>query len=72
MTQFPVQINLELPDLKSSPEQIAVAMDDELNRFQAFFTAKGNQPLMMIERSILKTYLAWKLLYEAGCPASQG
>lgn len=62
------QINLELPDGKTvrtaSNEEIAAGMDPELATFQEWFQEQGNGPLIGPERSILKTYLAWKVLYE--------
>lgn len=47
-----------------TPEQLAAALDHELNKFNEWFASAGNQPLIHMERSILKTYMAWKLLYE--------
>jgi len=63
-----VAINLGLShDLKPDavpPGELAAAMDVELEAFDRWFRSQGNQPLARLERSILKTYLAWKLLHE--------
>ena len=62
-----VTINLDLGGKtvhKADNEEIAKGMDPELARFQEWFQSQGNGPLIGVERSILKTYLAWKLLYE--------
>lgn len=62
-----VTINLDLGKKtlrNSTNEEVASAMDLELGNFQAWFQGQGNGPLIGVERSILKTYLAWKLLYE--------
>lgn len=65
-----VEIHLGLPGGKAvrdhSNEEIATGMDMELGRFEEWFKSKGNESLVPIERSILKTFLAWKLLYEEG------
>jgi hypothetical protein len=62
------QINLELPDGKTTRnatrEEIAAGMDAELSVFQDWFMQQGNHALIGPERSILKSYLAWKVLYE--------
>jgi len=62
------QINLELPDGKTlkdaSREEVAAGMDPELSAFQNWFMEQGNHALIGPERSILKTYIAWKVLYE--------
>lgn len=49
---------------KADNEEIAAGMDTELAAFQKWFSSKGNHTLLGMERSILKTYLAWKLIYE--------
>ena len=47
-------------------DNMGTAMDPEVLAFQDWFRAQGNQPLTGVERSILKTYIGWKLLYEEG------
>jgi hypothetical protein len=49
-----------------SNEELAAGMDTELELFEKWFRNRGNEPLVRNERSILKTFLAWKLLYEEG------
>lgn len=66
-----IKLALEQPPDQSSKEALADGMDAELSGFNEWFRTQGNAPLVAVERSILKTYLAWKLLYEAGCPAPQ-
>jgi len=71
--KFQIDLNIEAAKglRQSSNEELSSAMEPEIERFQAWFTEQGNAGLVRLERSILKTYLAWKLLYEDGCPASQ-
>jgi hypothetical protein len=65
MTEHNLKIELDLPKdiAQCTPSELAVAMDQELGLFQKWFVSQQNAPLMKVERSILKTYLAWKLLY---------
>lgn len=73
-TAHVVTINLDLGGKtinKSDNDEIAKGMDTELGLFQSWFRAQGNQSLLGVERSILKTYLAWKLLYEKSGQDSQ-
>ena len=62
-----IKIKLDLdPDKELrqfSNEELAVGMDQELAEFSRWFQSKGNQGLAGIERSILKMYLAWKVVY---------
>jgi len=71
MADYNMRIELDLPRGldQSSKVEVAEAMDAELGRFQQWFMGQGNEALMKMERSILKTYLAWKLLHdrEAEC-----
>jgi hypothetical protein len=64
-----LKIKLDLPDEANVDEvedqKLAEAMDVELHSFEQWFRGKGNDPLVGVERAILKTYLAWKLRYEA-------
>ena len=59
-----IDISLDKPLKQSSNEELALGLDAELNKFTGWFRSKGNEPLIKIERAIVKTYLAWKLLYE--------
>ena len=63
-----IQIKLDLPEGKhlidASDAELASAIDAELEVFQAWFRAQSNEPLVGFERSLLRTYLAWKLKYE--------
>ena len=65
---YNLKIDLQLPEGKEpkqgTTEELSTAMDPELHNFETWFRAKDNQPLVGMERTILKTYLAWKLLYE--------
>ena len=61
----PIHLDLGTKTLKeANNEEISAGMDPELRAFQEWFHQKGNGPLIGVERSILKTYLAWKLIYE--------
>jgi len=67
---YSVQIKLDLPGEPVisgvSDQDLAKSMDSELKSFGHWFEGQGNNPLVGVERSILKTYLAWKLRYEGG------
>lgn len=71
MSSYQVAIDLDLPEGVEKPhacgdEEFAKAMVSEVEKFDEWFRGKGNQPLIGAERSILRTYLAWKFLYEEG------
>jgi len=63
-----IRIKLDLPEAAELDrllyQEIASSMDVELGAFEKWFRGLGNDSLVGVERSILKTYLAWKLLYE--------
>jgi hypothetical protein len=69
-TSKSISVRLGLDPKKSfddhSNTELASAMDTELTSFNNWFTRQGNERLTGMERSILRTYLAWKLLYEEG------
>lgn len=68
--QVPVEIVLDIDQDRSVEDtplnDMGKAMDPEVLAFQDWFLTQGNQPLTGVERSILKTYIGWKLLYEKG------
>lgn len=47
-----------------TPRTLGSAMDPEIRKFDQWFQKQGNEPLVMAERAILKTYLGWKLKFE--------
>lgn len=53
-------------------QELASAMDPEVVAFQQWFCKQGNDALTGLERSILRTYLAWKLLYETQTDPGSG
>lgn len=63
-----VKVRLELPEGVSLGEAegvvLAAAMEGEVNVFEEWFEGQGNAPLVNVERSIIRTYIAWKLRYE--------
>lgn len=65
-----VTITLNLPEGKTLGEcsntELADAMSDEVRRFDQWFVSLGNEPLTRLERSTIKTYLAWKILPRDG------
>lgn len=67
MLTLQTEIRLDLDDSQElraySNEEIAKGMDLEIGEFESWFRRKGNSPLIGQERSIIKTYLAWKALY---------
>lgn len=75
MIERAISVRLDLPGDKEikqhSNEEIGPAMDVEIKAFQEWFASQGNDRLVGAERAILKTYLAWKLLYEEGRPDDQ-
>lgn len=46
---------------KADAATMAKIMEPELQAFEVFFRGLGQDPLIGVERTILKTYLAWKL-----------
>jgi hypothetical protein len=73
MSRIPVEIEVPIdkPLKQESNEAISRALDAEVGAFTRWFAEQGNSGLVKIEVAIIKTYLAWKLLYEDGCPASK-
>lgn len=67
---YDLKIKLDLPEESNLDEvedrPLAEAMDAEISSFEQWFRRQGNEPLVGVERAILKTYLAWKLRYEEG------
>lgn len=63
-----VKVRLELPEGvslgKAEGTVLAAAMEGEVNAFEEWFEGQGNAPLVNVERSIIRTYIAWKLRYE--------
>ena len=63
-----VGVALQLPDMKGvkdvTNEQLSEAMAPEVTKFEEWFKGQGNEPLIGHERSIVRTYLAWKLKFE--------
>ena len=63
-----VTIELRLPEgqtLESaSRPEIGQAMDAEIERFGRWFINNGNAPLTKIEIAAIKTFIAFKVLYE--------
>jgi hypothetical protein len=51
-----------IPDL--TPREMGEAMEPEVKKFDQWFQAQGNEPMVMAESAILKTYLGWKLKFE--------
>ena len=47
-----------------TPLQLGDAMEPELKRFDQWFQSQGNEPLVMAERAIIKTYLGWKIKFD--------
>jgi len=73
MTKCEFEIRLPLPGGKEladcNTSEISLAMNAEVDAFSAWMTATGNSSLVSMERTMIKTYFAWKLLYEkAGQP----
>ncbi len=63
-----IWIKLDLPEGKhladASDEELALAINAEIGVFEMWFRAQSNEPLVGFERSLLRTFLAWKLKYE--------
>jgi hypothetical protein len=66
--QHDIQIKLALPEGKDlvdvSDAELATALNAEIDTFEIWFKAQGNEPLVGFERSLLRTFLAWKSRYE--------
>lgn len=65
----PIQVHLELPDGRKTPKdcnpaELAAAMNAEVEEFNQYMrTLSGQDPLVRAERTLLRTYLAWKILH---------
>lgn len=63
-----ITVPLDLPEGKTIRQcdnrVVGDAMDPELDRFQQWLMSQGNDPLVRSEKAMLKTYLAYKLIYE--------
>lgn len=63
-----IRIKLDYPDGKplgeASDTELIKAITTEINAFETWFKAQSNAPLVGVERSLLRTFLAWKLKYE--------
>lgn len=65
-----VTVELNLPEGKTLGEcsntELADAMSNEVREFDRWFSSLGNEPLTRLERSTIKTYMAWKILPRDG------
>lgn len=63
-----INVALDMPENTTfealRPMDLGRALDAEVALFEHWFKLQGNEPLVMAERAILKTYLAWKLKFE--------
>jgi hypothetical protein len=48
----------------TTPRDLGVAMEPEIKKFDQWFQQQGNEPMVMAERAIVKTYLGWKIKFE--------
>lgn len=53
----------EEPDYepRENKERVEPVVDEDISEFNRFFQGLGNEPLNNFEKSVIKTYLAWKL-----------
>lgn len=64
-----IEIDLPLPDGRASAKdcnkaELAAAMNPEVEAFSAFLASQpGQDRLVPSERTLVKTYLAWKILH---------
>jgi hypothetical protein len=56
-----IELNTDKELSELSNKELGLAMDTEVNAFNAALRAVGMEPLTSYERAILKTYIAWKL-----------
>ena len=63
-----IEINLPLPEDRDlatcNNNEISAAMNTEVDAFSRWMQGTNNQGLVPLERTLIKTYLAWKLLHE--------
>lgn len=63
-----IWIKLDYPEgrhlKEASDTELAAAINAEIDTFEIWFRAQKNEPLVGFERSLLRTFLAWKLKYE--------
>lgn len=50
--------------LTATNEEMSKAMDPEVDAFSEWMRTQNQDPLVPSERTMIKTYLAWKLQYE--------
>jgi hypothetical protein len=64
-----IDIDLALPDGKAGVQdcnaaELSAAMNNEMEAFDKYMRSQsGQDPLVRAERTLLKTYLAWKILH---------
>ena len=73
MTKCEIEIRLPLPGDREladcNTNEISAAMNAEIDAFDVWMNTVGAGSLVSMERTLIKTYFAWKLIYEkAGQP----
>lgn len=69
MPKIKLDVDIALPDGKKdveecNPAELSAAMNTELEAFDRYMRSQsGQDPLVRAERTLLKTYLAWKILH---------
>jgi hypothetical protein len=63
-----IEINLALPDGRQTAKEcnnaeLAAAMNAEVDAFSRHMVGMEQDRLVPVERTLLKTYLAWKILH---------
>jgi hypothetical protein len=63
-----IEIRLPLPDDKKlgdcNNNEINAAMNPEVDAFSRWMRDTNQEGLVPLERTLIKTYIAWKLLHE--------
>jgi len=66
--KFTIELELDIDqdvsreDLRDlDPQRMSKIMAPEIQEFASWFMTQGQSPLIGVEMTILKTYLAWKI-----------
>jgi hypothetical protein len=68
-SKISIEVDVALPDGRATPQEcnpaeLSAAMNTELEAFDRYMrNQSGQDPLVRAERTLLKTYLAWKILH---------
>lgn len=59
--EIAVGLKVSLPDTMPADATVEKVVDSDIEDFNRWFQAQGNDPVIHLEKAIIKTYLGWKL-----------